>query len=401
MTASPITWIPALTADDPADVEAGTLLGAGCRRAADRVGDGAVAVLRPGGLVEIRAARDGVPILSADGVEVGRRHERPGATDGVVRGSLRVDGHIGPGRALRATGPMRVEGDVDRAEVRAGGELRLEGRATGADLSGGVLSALRMRLHEPLRGMADDLDELVLVTSNLLAAASARGRTISVAAALRALCEGRHAGVEERLALACAEVAAARRTWPEGCAGLAAALAAAHAAVGGPVGGPEGGPVTGAGTPADALGDLTAAAGFLAAALPSRRAVAPVGARVTAAVGCTIATAGPLRLLGSGAQDCDLDVAGDLVAMGPGGGVRGGTVRAGGRVIARELASPTGAPLRIALDAAGTADDVLMADVVGAGVEVTAGGATLRFERRRTGMRVGLAGGRPVLAAAA
>ena len=39
--------------------------------------------------------------------------------------------------------------------------------------------------------------------------------------------------------------------------------------------------------------------------------------------------------------------------------------------------------------------------MVGAGVEVTAGGATLRFDRRRTGVRVGLAGGRPVLAAAA
>jgi hypothetical protein len=126
-----------------------------------------------------------------------------------------------------------------------------------------------------------------------------------------------------------------------------------------------------------------------------------VGARVRAAVRCTIATAGPLRLLGSGAVDCDLDVGGDLVALAPGGGVRGGTVRAGGRVMARELASRAGSPLRIALDATGSADDVLVADVVGAGVEVTAGGGTLRFERRRTGVRVGLAGGRPVLAAAA
>ncbi len=397
MTASPITWIPALAAGDPADVEAGTLLGVGCRWAADRVGDGAVAVLRPDGRVEVRAARDGVPTLCPDGVVVGRRHEQPGGKDGVVRGSLRVDGHIGPGRALRATGPMRVEGDVDRAELRAGGELQLEGRATGADLSGGVLAALRMRLHEPLRGMADELDALVLVAGNLVAAASARGRTISVARALRALCEGRHADVEGRLAAARAEVAAARRTWPEGCAGLAAALEVAHDAVAGLE--------VAAGGPVDPLGDLLAAAGFLAAAMPSRRAVAPVGVRVRAAVRCTIATAGPLRLLGSGAVDCDLDVGGDLQAVGPGGGVRGGSIRAAGRVRAGELAARSGAPLRIALDAAaiagGTADDVLVADVVDAGVEVTAGGATLRFDRRRTDVRVGLAGGRPVLAAAA
>ncbi|MGE0027591.1 MAG: hypothetical protein AB7O78_12550 [Thermoleophilia bacterium] len=393
MTAPPITWIPALAAGDPADVEAGTLLGVGSHGAADRVGDGAIAVLRPGGRVEVRAARDGVPSLSPDGVVVGRRHERPGVTDGVVRGALRVEGHIGAGRALRATGPMRVEGDVDRAEVRAGGELHLEGRATGADLSGGALAALRMQLHDPLRGMAGQLDDLVLAAANLLAAASARGRVISPARALRALAEGRHAGLEERLAGARAEVAAARRVWPEGCAGLAAALEVAHEAVAGAE--------VEAGGPVDPLGDLLAAAGFLAAAMPSRRAVAPVGARVRAAVGCTIATAGPLRVLGSGATDCDLDVGGDLHAVGPGGGVRGGTVRVAGRVRVGELASRRGAPLRIALDAGGTADDVLVADVVGAGVEVAAGGRTLRFDRRRTGVRVGLAGGRPVLAAAA
>jgi len=392
VTAAPITWIPALAAGGAADVEAGTLLGVGPHRAADRVGDGAMAVLRPGGRVEIRAARDGVPSLSPDGVVVGRRHERPGGADGAVRGSLRVDGHIGPGRALRATGPMRVQGDVDRAEVCAGGELQLDGRATGADLSGGALAALRMRLHEPLRGMAAELDEVVLVAANLLAAASARGRAISPAGALRALCEGRHAGLEARLAGARAEVEATRRTWPEGCPGLAAALAMAHDAVAGAEV-PSGGPV-------DPLGDLLAAAGFLTAAVPSRRAVAPVGARLRAAVRCTIATAGPLRLLGSGAVDCDLEVGGDLHAVGSGGGVRGGTLRAGGRVRAGELASRSGAPLRIALDAGGTADDVLVADVVGAGVEVTAGGATLRFDRRRTNVRVGLSGGRPVLAAA-
>ena len=84
------------------------------------------------------------------------------------------------------------------------------------------------------------------------------------------------------------------------------------------------------------------------------------------------------------------------------GGVRGGTVRAGGRVLVRELASRAGAPPRIVLDAeGGTADDVVVAGVVGAGVEITAGGSTIRFDRRRAGVRVGLAVGRPVLAAAA
>jgi hypothetical protein len=390
VTASPIAWTQPLVAGDPTDVEAGTLLGVGRPvAAAGMVGDGAVAVPRPGGRVEIRAARDGVPSLRDGGVEVGRRHEWDGAAEGAVRGSLRVEGHVGPGRALRATGPMRVEGDIDRAEVRAGGELQIEGRATGADLSGGALAALRMRLHEPLLGMGAELDGLVLVACNLLAAASARGRAFPPARAVRVLCAERHAGVEPRLDRARAEVAAFRRGWPDGCEGLAVALAAAHAAVTAPE------------SVADPLGDLTAAAGFLAAALPSRRPVAPVGARLRAATRCAVATAGPLRLLGQGAVDCDLDVGGDLVAMAPGGGVRGGTLRVGGRVLVRELAGRSGSPLRIALDATGAADEVLVADVVGAGVEVSAGGRVLRFDRRRTGVRVGIAGGRPVLAAAA
>jgi hypothetical protein len=98
------------------------------------------------------------------------------------------------------------------------------------------------------------------------------------------------------------------------------------------------------------VGAQIGAAGFLAAALPARRAVAPVGARLRAATRCEIVTAGPLRIV---------------------------------------------------LDAAGTADDVVTADVVGAGVEIAAAGGTLRFDRRHTGVRVGLAAGRPVLAAAA
>jgi hypothetical protein len=387
VTASPITWT--LVAGDPTDVEAGTLLGVGRPAAADLAGEGSVAVARPGGRVEIRAARDGVPSLCGDGVVVGRRHEWDGGAERAVRGSLRVEGHVGPGRALCATGPMRVEGDIDRAEVRAGGELQIEGRATGADLSGGALAALRMRLHEPLLGMAAELDGLVLVACNLLAAAAARGRAFPPARAVRVLCAERHAGVGPRLERAHAEVAAFRRHWPDGCEGLAGVLAAAHAAVTAPE------------AAADPLGDLTAAAGFLAAALPSRRPVAPVGARLRAATRCTVATAGPLRLLGPGAVDCDLDVGGDLVALSPGGGVRGGTLRAGGRVLARELAGRTGSPLRIALDATGAADDVLVADAVGPGVEVSAAGGVLRFDRRHTGVRVGIAGGRPVLAAAA
>ena len=80
----------------------------------------------------------------------------------------------------------------------------------------------------------------------------------------------------------------------------------------------------------------------------------------------------------------------------------GGTLRVGGRVRVRELASRAerAAADRPGRDAA-PSTTCWWPTWSGAGVEVTAGGATLRFDRRRTGVRVGLAGGRPVLAAAA
>ena len=71
---STVNWTPVVTAEPPAGVEAGTLLGVGTHSAADLAGDGAVAVARHGGRVDVRAGRDGVPSLCAEGVTVARLH---------------------------------------------------------------------------------------------------------------------------------------------------------------------------------------------------------------------------------------------------------------------------------------------------------------------------------------
>jgi cytoskeletal protein CcmA (bactofilin family) len=385
-----VDWTFAVIAGPEGGVEAGTLLGAGGPDAAAHAGDGAVARTRPGGGVEIRAARDGAPVLVDGSVVVAPTHAIEGNVDRseglrTVRGSLRITGRVSPGGELSATGSLRLEGGADRATLRAGGELHVEGRVTGAVLTAGAHTALRRRLHAPLRDVADELDALIAMAGQVRAAAAGQ---IDVARVIRVLSAERFDGLADRLDEAHALLTAAGRAWPGLCAELAAETGAAHRAIAVPE------------LLSDPLARLSAAAGFLGAAVQARRPAMEAGVRVATAHGCSITTPGPLRLTGAGATDCDMDVGGDLTAMGRGGAIRGGSARVGGHVRARELSGRGGADLRIEITGAHGHDDLLCADVVEAGVEVIVRGQPIRFDRRCTGVRIGLGEGRPVLLAA-
>ncbi len=383
-----VQWTPAAQEAPGCGVEAGTLLGLGGHAAADLAGDGAVAIARPGGRVELRAARDGVPAIHEDGVTVDRAHEIAGdadcaADDRAVCGSLRVGGQVAPGRALTATGPLRVEGAVDRAVIRAGGELTVEGRAQGAVLAGGTLSSLRRRLQDPLQGLAGEIDDLLAMIAQLMDSPRSRG-AVDPARAIRALRASRFEDLEPRLGRARTLVTAAQRDWPGLTAGLAAELEAADRAIRGPE------------RLADPLAHLSRASGFLAAAVPSRRPLTDAGVRVGAARGCVIDTPGPLRLTGQGAVECEITAGGDLIAMASNGVVRDGSVRVGGRVRVRELSATQGRRMSVVIDGVRADDDLLRAGTVTAGVEVTAAGRVIRFDRRCTDVRIVLRDGIPV-----
>lgn len=383
-----VRWLTAASEPPAAGVEAGTLLGLGGRAAADLAGDGTIAIARPGDRVELRAGRDGVPAVHEDSVTIDRAHEIAGDADRAcgdrsVCGSLRVGGHVGPGRELNATGPLRVEGLIDRAVVRAGGELTVDGRAHGAVLVGGAMSALRRRLHDPLQGLAGDIDGLLAMTAQLMGSPRSRG-AVDPARAIRALCASRFEHLEPRLARARALLSAAQRDWPGIASGLAAELEAAYRAVRDPEGA------------ADPLADLARASGFLAAAVPERRPLTDAGVRVSAARGCVIDTPGPLRLTGQGAVECEITAGGDLIAMASGGVVRDGSVRVGGRVRVRELSATHGRRMSVVIDDVRADDELLRAGMVTAGVEVTAAGRVIRFDRRCTGVRIVLRDGIPV-----
>jgi len=384
-----VEWTFAVTAGPDGGVEAGTLLGVGGAEAAAHAGDGAVARQRPGDRVEIRAARDGAPVLAGGGVVVAPTHTIEGNIDRseglrTVRGSLSVTGRVSPGGELAATGSLRLEGGADRAALRAGGELDIEGRVTGAVLAAGALTALRRRLHAPLHDVADDIDALVAMAGQVRAAAG----QVDVARVIRLLSAERFDGLADRLDEAHSLLTAAGRAWPGLCAELTAETGAAHRALAVPE------------LLGDPLARLAAAAGFLGAAVPSRRPATEAGVRVAAAHGCSIETPGALRLTGAGATGCDIDVGGDLTAMGRGGAIRGGSARVGGRVRAHELSGHGGAGLLIEITDAHGLDDLLCADVVEAGVEVIVRGQSVRFDRRATDVRIGVGEGRPVLVAA-
>lgn len=348
--------------------------------------EGVVAVPGDDGSVELRAARDGV--LRADGAVAGAARvegdldRSAGAVTGP--GGLLVEGHVAAGSAVAVTGSVRVAGMVDRAELRAGEELSVEGRAVASVLAAGAAGALRASLRRPLEGVGEELLRLARQAEQLLRAAAGRPGAPAPAAAVGALVAGRFPDLSARLERADRALREARRRWPGLRDGLAGAVALARACLEDP------------GRPG-LVAELAAAGRWIAVAAPGGRGGAVAGMRLGSAHGCAIASAGPVRFLGAGAGDCDIEAGGDVVAMREGAVIRGGTIRAGARVLARELAGRERAPLVVVLADPGPAAELLRAEVVQAGVEVRVGGEVVRFDRRRTGVRLGVAGGRVVI----
>ncbi len=381
-------WTPAAEAEPPVAVEAGTLL-AVAPPGALRAGEGVVELARAGA-AELRAARDGTPRREDDGVSVDPMEVIDGPVDRAVgdrevRGALRVAGPVGPGRRLGATAGLLVEGPVDRAVLQAGGPLVLEGRAAGAVLEAGDVSEMRRGLREALSGAPEELAGLARLAAQLAAAAGERGAAVAAARVVETLRDHRFPGLTERLARAETVLAIARRSRPGLAPALALELASARATLADPARGP------------DPVARIDGAAAFLAAALATPAPAAPAGIRLEVAHESRIACPGTLRLTGAGAIGCEIAVGGDLLAVAPGGGLRGGIVSVGGRVRAGELAGRHGAPLRVDLGDRRMPGELLAADVAEPGVEVVVGVEVLWIDRRRRDLRIALEAGRVVV----
>lgn len=369
-------------------VDAGALLGVASPGTdlASVVGPGVVGLALDDGSHELRAARDGAPEQNAGtvGVETTSVHEgHVDATSGDVRrhGSLRVRGSVAPGRTVAATGSVVIEGMADRAELWAGGTLVVEGRATGCDMCSGVAVAAWREAYRPLRDATVALDQMVGEARQIVAASGRRGSPAPLTTVLPALAAGRRALLAEDLERVERALAAARKVWPGLLEQVHAAVQAARSALAGQ--GAAG---------ADPLTTLQATARVLDAATPERRPGGD-GMRVASADRCALEVRGSLRFTGRGARECDMTVWDDLYAMAPGSQIVAGVARVGGVVRARELAGREGAWLRVELEDARPAGDLLRAEAVQVGVEVVTRGHIERFDVRRSDVVVSADGG--------
>lgn len=385
-----VGWAEAL-GDPPRAVEAGTLLATAPPGAAATAGTGVVSLPGPGGVVELRAARDGVPAREGEGVAIAAPTAiegtiRAGDADRHVLGALRVGGHVGAGRTVGATGAALVAGMLDRAVVRAGGGLVVEGRVGGSIVEAGAVAEMRRALAGQLRAAPAELTTLAQWAAQLADAAGARGLPAPAVRALAALLGQRHPDLLARLLRAEAGLAVARRAWPGLAPALAVALAAARATVADPSAAP------------DPLARIAAAARFLTAATAAP-AGDPPGIRLPSAHGSHLSCPGSLRVTGTGLTDCDAEVGGDLVATAAGGVIRGGHLRIGGRLLAGELCGRPAAPLRIELLADRPGEELVRAGALEPGVEIRIGHEVVRSDRRLTDVRIAVEGGRAVLTA--
>ena len=111
---------------------------------------------------------------------------------------------------------------------------------------------------------------------------------------------------------------------------------------------------------------------------------------------CDIRAAGSLRFVGAGASDCDIDVDGDLIALGPESAIRSGLLHVGGRLWVRELAGREGARLRVVMGLR-RGEDLVRAAVVQPGVDIVACGELLRFDRLHADVQIAIVDGRAVI----
>jgi len=97
--------------------------------------------------------------------------------------------------------------------------------------------------------------------------------------------------------------------------------------------------------------------------------------------GGSVTTAGSLLLTGLGTYNVEVEVAGDVLAEGSAATVRGGGIRAGGRIAVPEIGAPGGAPVRVTLEGARRGQR-LATGVAHPGVEVVCGGSRTVVETR-------------------
>jgi hypothetical protein len=341
-----------------------------------RVGEGA------GGVLEAHAIEDGRPSLSGATIAVEpavRAQEvHPAATHSVF-GTLVVQGDVGEGAHVSATGSVVVGGIVAQAHVDGEAGVAVTGSCVGSRVRAGAHQAACLRVHAELSAALEELALLDASAEQLVAGSAGTARPIPEEAALRVLVERRFTGVPERWAEAAKVVRADGEAALMSQEGRDAVTGMARA-VGDLL---SGGRI--------ARSDLTHVRDAVATDMERLGSVGAVGAEVRAAYlqACHIEASGGLTITGSGTYNTDAVIGGDLVAEAPGSTVRGGELHVGGSVRVAELGAPGEARVVIVLSGPPRPGVRLTAAVAHAGVEIVMAGHQVRIARTTLNLALG------------
>jgi hypothetical protein len=345
-------------------------------------GDGARVVEAGCGALEAYATVDGRPSLSGVTICVEsavRAQGIPAAAVHEVFGTLVVQGDLGEGARVSATGSVVVGGLVAQARVDGEAGVAVTGSCVGSRVRAGAHQAACRRVHAELSAAIEELALLDAAAEQLVAGSAGSARPIPEEAALRVLVERRFTGVPERWEEAAKVVRADGESALMSREGREAVAAMARAV----------GDLLSGGRLARA--DLAHVREAVAIDMERLGSAGAAGAEVRAAYlqACHVEASGGLTVTGSGTYNTDAVIGGDLVAEAPGATVRGGEFHVGGSVRAAELGAPGEARVVIVLTGPPRPGVRLAAAVAHAGVEIVMAGRQVRIDRTTLNLALG------------
>ena len=144
-------------------------------------------------------------------------------------GALRIFGQVAPGRTVRVTLGLEVQGPAEAARLEAGNGMIVD-RVSRSELREGVLHSVRLRVRGGLRGVPDDVHALTASIRDAIGIALRKGKTVTLADPMTQLVAGSFSGLAESIAVAHGQLMAVRGDWPNGLAALGAAVGLLHGA---------------------------------------------------------------------------------------------------------------------------------------------------------------------------
>jgi len=347
-------------------------------------GPGARVVACDDGVLEVRAAIDGRPVVKGSTVGVDEKVVLGGDVgvetgDVRVHGSLEITGGVEEGRKVWVSRELTIGGGVDRATVQAGGSLVVRQAAVHSTLRAGGPLAVYSRALAALDGGEEEFATFARLTRQLVETASAHGQEAPVGKAAYTVLHSRLAGLPAKVAAA-REVLQGHDKEEVGETLLGAFEAAFRVTDG----------LGAHNVPSPAVLEKIAEALAVQAGRMRDAIEQPASVHVGYLQGCEVEASGSLVVTGGGTFNCEIYAGGDLVCEAANATIRGGTARVGGRVRANEIGAPGHAKVVIHLEGKTIAPDRLTANVVHEGVLVICNGRHVGFDARRINLAVGV-----------